>query len=106
MTDHRGSMTAENALAAAIHEAYETDPAGTRVAAILAALHDAGWTLVRRDALDAALALHQPDPDGGMGWRSDGRYGVIDPACRTCGTSDEYAVPWPCATVRALRGEE
>ena len=42
-------------------------------------------------------AIHSADPDGGMGYTSKG-YGTIDPACRECGRSDEYAVPWPCAT--------
>jgi hypothetical protein len=37
----------------------------------------------------------------GLGYTDDG-YGDVDPACRACGTSDEYAVPWPCGTVRAL----
>jgi hypothetical protein len=53
-------------------------------------------------AVDAALALHQPAPGSGQGFLADGQYGDIDPACQTCGTWDEYAVPYPCATVRAL----
>lgn len=52
--------------------------------------------------LRAAIALHQPDPDGGTGYHPGGGYGDIDPACSTCGTSDEYAVPWPCQTYESL----
>lgn len=46
-------------------------------------------------------ALHQPVQDG-LGELDDGSYGTISPACSTCGTHDEYAVPWPCPTARAL----
>ena len=48
----------------------------------------------------AVLGLHQPVTDG-MGFTEDG-YGSISPACSSCGTSDEYAVPWPCPTVTAI----
>ena len=51
-----------------------------------------------RYSLESIRDLHDKDPDGGMGWQDKGGYGVIDPACRACGTSDEYAVPWPCST--------
>ena len=47
--------------------------------------------------VEAIRALHEPE-----GWLDGGGYGSIYPACRTCGTSDEYAVPWPCATRAAL----
>ena len=52
------------------------------------------------DALEAVLGLHQPVTDG-MGF-TEGGYGSISPACSSCGTSDEYAVPWPCPTVTAI----
>jgi hypothetical protein len=52
--------------------------------------------------IDAALALHQPFPDCGQGYLPDGSYGYIEPACLVCGTADEYAVPWPCDTAKAL----
>jgi hypothetical protein len=45
-------------------------------------------------------ALHYPVP--GFGYTPEG-YGDINPACSSCGTDDEYAVPWPCDTVRAIR---
>ena len=58
----------------------------------------------RMEALEAALEkvleLHQPVTDG-MGFTEDG-YGGISPACSSCGTSDEYAVPYPCPTVTAF----
>ena len=52
------------------------------------------------DALEKVLELHQPVTDG-MGFTEDG-YGGISPACSSCGTSDEYAVPYPCPTVEAI----
>ena len=53
-------------------------------------------------ALLAIAYFHRPDPDGGMGYQDDRfAYGRIDPACLTCGRSDEYAVPWPCDTFTA-----
>ena len=52
------------------------------------------------DALEKVLELHQPVTDG-MGFTEDG-YGGISPACGACGTSDEYAVPYPCPTVEAI----
>ena len=58
----------------------------------------------RMEALEAALEkvleLHQPVTDG-MGFTEHG-YGGISPACSSCGTSDEYAVPYPCPTVEAI----
>ncbi|MFE5332919.1 hypothetical protein ACFRCG_41705 [Embleya sp. NPDC056575] len=63
-----------------------------------------------RDQLAAAAQrvrdLHQPIGDG-LGYVDGGSdYGDIAPACSTCGTHDEYAVPWPCATIRALDNQE
>ena len=52
------------------------------------------------DALEKVLELHQPVTDG-MGFTEHG-YGGISPACSSCGTSDEYAVPYPCPTVEAI----
>ena len=52
------------------------------------------------DALEKVLELHQPVTDG-MGFTEHG-YGGISPACGACGTSDEYAVPYPCPTVEAI----
>jgi hypothetical protein len=54
-----------------------------------------------RDAqaqLAAVRALHQPVD--GLGFR-DGEY-TTGTACSSCGTSDEFAVWWPCSTVRVL----
>jgi hypothetical protein len=50
-----------------------------------------------RYSLEAIRDAHDKDPDGGMGYTPTG-YGSIDPACLVCGTSDEYAVEWPCST--------
>lgn len=50
---------------------------------------------------EAVLALHQSVR--GQGYTDDG-YGDVPAACSECGTSDEYAVEWPCSTVRALGG--
>ena len=48
---------------------------------------------------------HTPDPEhtAGMGWAYPGaEYDRIDPVCQTCGTPDEYGVPWPCKTYAVL----
>lgn len=62
------------------------------------------------EALAKVRALHSAARDmwdgelsSGQGWINGG-YGDITPACRTCGTSDEYAEPWPCATYLAAGG--
>ena len=60
-------------------------------------------------AVRAVLDLHKPYPDEGMGWREDHTYGDVGTVCGSCGTPDEYGVPWPCPTVRAIAnalGEE
>ena len=59
----------------------------------------------RRRAIVAAVeALHQPE-HGGMGYLPSGDYGTFPgPVCSTCGTPDEYGVPWPCPTRAALDG--
>lgn len=53
-------------------------------------------------ALRAVLYRHKPCPDEGMGWREDHTYGYVGAVCGACGTPDEYGVPWPCPTVRAV----
>ena len=53
-------------------------------------------------SLRAVIELHKPYPDEGMGWREDHTYGYVGIVCATCGTPDEYGVPWPCGTVRAV----
>lgn len=52
---------------------------------------------------DAVLALHR-DAGPGMGHDtpSGDYYGDFPTSCTACGTSDEYAVAWPCPTARAL----
>jgi hypothetical protein len=55
--------------------------------------------------IDAALALHT---DGGWsdGYvHDDGGYGGTDHCCSACGYLGEFGVKWPCATVKALRGD-
>ena len=53
-------------------------------------------------ALRAVLEVHQ---DGGesQGYLDDGHYGDIPHCCTECGSLGEYGVPWPCATVTAIR---
>jgi hypothetical protein len=58
-----------------------------------------------RDVLNQIAECHSPEEGGGMGYRTvEGvwSYGHMDPVCRSCGTPDEYAVEWPCATRRLL----
>lgn len=59
-----------------------------------------------QNAIRQVRALHEPIVEGGQGYDEGGNYTYIQPCCTTCGTSDEYAVQWPCATIRALNGEE
>ena len=53
-------------------------------------------------ALRAVLEIHQ---DGGesQGYLDDGSYGDLPNCCTECGSLGEYGVPWPCATVTAIR---
>ena len=53
-------------------------------------------------ALRAVLEVHQ---DGGesQGYLDDGSYGDMPHCCTECGSLGEYGVPWPCATVTAIR---
>lgn len=43
------------------------------------------------------LAQHQPIR--GAGYSPDGSGYIGMTACTTCGTHDEYGIPWPCPTV-------
>lgn len=61
---------------------------------------DTGRLERARVAIATIRALHQPT--SGAGFLADGGRGDIDPACSTCGTSDEYAVPYPCPTICAI----
>jgi hypothetical protein len=64
------------------------------------ALRASDWTdLVQ--AHRAILDLHQPR-HGAQGDRPDGTYGMVEPACTSCGDGDEHGIPWPCPTVRAI----
>lgn len=54
------------------------------------------------EALRAVLALHVPGDGSSQGWTTHDDYGSIEPYCAGCEANDEYAVEWPCATVRAI----
>ena len=53
-------------------------------------------------ALRAVLEIHQ---DGGesQGYTDTGTYDFMPHCCTECGSLGEYGVPWPCATVTAIR---
>lgn len=53
-------------------------------------------------ALRAVLTIHVPGEGSSQGYGTDGGYGYISPYCAGCEASDEYAVQWPCRTVRAI----
>ncbi|QVQ51316.1 hypothetical protein J4H86_21240 [Spiractinospora alimapuensis] len=59
---------------------------------------------IRVDQLDRVRDLHRPVP--GQGYLPDGGYGDIAPSCSSCGTPGEYAVPWPCPTIRVVDGKD
>ena len=57
--------------------------------------------------LDAVRALHASSGDEeSQGYLPGGGYGYISPYCVGCEAFDEYAVAWPCATIRAIDGTE
>lgn len=65
------------------------------------------WSRRTRSALLAVLDLHACHPDSGQGYGPDdddteGAYGYMSSVCTTCGTPGEYAIRWPCPTVRAI----
>ena len=78
---------------------------GYQVAAGLAVARQAHRLLA---AVRSVLELHVPADEPRQGYTASG-YGYIEPACAGCEASDEYAVQWPCPTVRyltsALTGE-
>jgi hypothetical protein len=56
------------------------------------------------DALLAVLEIHDC-VEHGMGFGTDlATYGPMRAVCAACGVPDEYAVAWPCATVKAVAG--
>ena len=55
--------------------------------------------------LDKVRALHVRGPGSSVGY-TDAGYGYIEPYCAGCEASDEYAVSWPCATIRAIEEGE
>ncbi len=63
------------------------------------ARHDPARVLAECEAKGLIVELHSGTTDAlwyGVRMPDDGM------GCRTCGEVGEYAVPWPCATVRAL----
>jgi hypothetical protein len=106
----RAELDAIGRMLASIPEADEPESVKDKAWAALNAITKRNNDLrVDNTALAAKLAaikaLHRPIREGGQGFYDNGRYGYIEPACETCGTSDEYAVEWPCSTARAL-GED
>ena len=73
----------------------------------LPALLDAA---AERDALAAKVervrALHKSSGDAETQGYTGREYGYISPYCMGEVASDEYGVPWPCPTIRAIDGAE
>lgn len=65
------------------------------------ARHDPARVLAEVAAKRRLLDEHA-DYGEGLGQTPDGDYGMIPAACTTCGTPSEYAVAWPCPTLRTL----
>ena len=63
-----------------------------------------------RDALAAKVervrALHKSSGDAETQGYTGREYGYISPYCMGEVASDEYGVPWPCETIRAIDGAE
>ena len=66
--------------------------------------------LDERDALAAKVervrALHKSSGDAETQGYTGLEYGYISPYCMGEVASDEYGVPWPCETIRAIDGAE
>ena len=66
--------------------------------------------LDERDALAAKVervrALHKSSGDAETQGYTGLEYGYISPYCMGEVASDEYGVPWPCETIRAIDGGE
>lgn len=77
--------------------------AAANPAAVLALLDE-------RDALAAKVervrALHKSSGDAETQGYTGLGYGYISPYCMGEVASDEYGVPWPCETIRAIDGAE
>ena len=73
----------------------------------LPALLDAA---AERDALAAKVErvreLHKSSGDAETQGYTGREYGYISPYCMGEVASDEYGVPWPCETIRAIDGAE
>ena len=73
----------------------------------LPALLDAA---AERDELAAKVervrALHKSSGDAETQGYTGREYGYISPYCMGEVASDEYGVPWPCETIRAIDGSE
>lgn len=56
------------------------------------------------EVLARVEAIHR---DGGesQGYLPDGNYGCMAHACTVCGEIGEYGEPWPCPTIKVIRGE-
>lgn len=63
-------------------------------------LNNPDFTLADVAAKHRIIDMHR-DEGQGQGYRASD-YGYIDHACHMCGTPDEYAVAWPCSTLKAL----
>jgi hypothetical protein len=66
------------------------------------ARHDPARVLADVASKRKILALHSEATGFTMGYTENFDYGRTPNACNECGTADEYAVPWPCPTLRAL----
>lgn len=56
-----------------------------------------------REKVARVEVLHS-DAGRSQGYFGDG-YSEHDHCCATCGSLGEYGVEWPCATVKAIRGD-
>jgi hypothetical protein len=129
MTTRAAAMSDIEVLAEALHETcraewaqlagygatgvtqHEADAHMHTAPTIAAALAARGYRIVSEESLEKIAALHDRDPEGGMGYRPDsGEYGPMADVCLSCGTSDEYGVEWPCQTrqliAQALEAKE
>ena len=101
------SITASDGQTVAV-EAGEYD--AELIAAAVNALPGLLDAAAERDALAAKVErvreLHKSSGDAETQGYTGREYGYISPYCMGEVASDEYGVPWPCETIRAIDGAE
>ena len=85
----------------------ERDTLADRLAHMTEARNNARAEVKRLTAqVERVRALHKSSGDAETQGYTGREYGYISPYCMGEVASDEYGVPWPCETIRAIDGAE